>query len=388
MIQFQYRKNIAAMACALIVILGCGKEEKSVEAASPAPSESTERTVSLTSEGLKASSIQTEVIAASSANAVMKFTGTVEPNALQTQEVTPLVAGRIDSVHASLGDRVRAGATLATMSSPEVAEIHGQLLQANAKLTLAESTLRRSQKLSDLGAAAGKDLAAAQAESSAARAEVAHLRAALRSIGAVAETRGHSVAAVAVRSPISGVVTQRNVNPGSGVEAGKPLFTVANLSTVWVIANVPESQVAALTQGAAAEVRAASLVNTSLPGRVAFIDPNLNESTRTARVRIDVPNTGERLKAGMFCEVTIAGAVLSAQQLTVPESAVQKIGDDSVVFVDLGNGKFAARPVQLGEKSGDRVAVLSGVTAGDRVVTAGSFTLKSQMLKSEFAESD
>lgn len=375
------------VAILMTSILSCSKSE-TTEAKEIEPAPAAASIVSLTPEAIKSAGIVLERASLSSGGSVLRVTGTVESNQQQTQEVTPLVAGRVDRVYVAPGDSVRAGAELATLLSPEVAEVHGKLLEANAKLSLAQSTLRRTKKLSELGAAAGKDLAAAEAEEATARAEVLHLQEALRSLGAIPETRGHNVALVAVLSPISGVVTARNVNPGSGVEAGKTLFTVANLSTVWVIANVPESEIAELPLGSKAEIRAASLGGSSVAGRISYIDPTLNESTRTARVRIDVPNPGGRLRVGMFCEVAIEHKSTPGSQLTVAESAVQRIGDRNVVFVDMGGGRFATRDVTLGNKIGNRQVIVAGISAGDRVVTSGSFTLKSQLLKSQFAESD
>ena len=294
-----------------------------------------------------------------------------------------------EQVNAALGDRVKRGRVLAVITSPEVAEMHGKLLEGQARLNLARKNLQRTERLSELGAAAGKDLAAAQADMQTAEAEVSHLQHALRAVGALDESTSHNISAVALHSAISGIITERFVNPGSGVEPGKPLFTVADLSTVWVIANVPESQIALLHPGAAAEVRAAALGNATVRGTVSFLDPNLNEQTRTARVRVSVANRNELLKVGMFCEVSITPNVLAASdQLMVPEAALQRVGEGMVVFVETGRGRFEVRNVGLGEKIGEYRLVATGLAAGERVVTNGSFTLKSQLLKSEFAEDE
>ena len=112
-----------------------------------------------------------------------------------------------------------------------------------------------------------------------------------------------NISLVALRAPVSGTVVERLVNAGAGIQAGTPLFTIANISTVWIIANVPEAQVGKIRVGTPAEVRSAALGNDAMAGRVNYIDPRLNEETRTARVRIEMANPGERLKAGMFVEV-------------------------------------------------------------------------------------
>lgn len=387
--EFKLALRAAALVAVIAAVSGCSKQAdaQKAEAAPEKPNAPAE--VALTPEALKSANIAVEAVGARPVSQTLRFTGTVEANQQATQQITPLVGGRVDQVNASLGTRVNQGALLAVISSPEVAEMHGKLLEAQARLNLANKNLQRIERLTELGAAAGKDLAAAQADMQTAEAEVAHLRNSLQAIDAIHESAGHNIAAVNLRSPITGIVTERFVNPGSGVESGKPLFTVANLSSVWVIANVPESQIALLHPGAAAQVSASALGNATIPGSVTFIDPNLNEQTRTARVRVTVPNRNELLKVGMFCEVAITPNVIpSSNQLMVPESALQRVGDRTVVFVEKGPGKFEVRNVGIGEKVSEYRIVTTGLAAGERVVTNGSFTLKSQLLKSEFAEEE
>jgi cobalt-zinc-cadmium efflux system membrane fusion protein len=371
-------------------LAACSKKEEAAKPVAPVQtSAGALPRVELSPEARKAAGVLVEMVGERDASGSMRFTATVEANQQATQQVTPLVSGRVDQVHASLGDRVRAGSVLAIVSSPEVAEMHGKLLEARARQTLAASTLRRTKRLSELGATARKDLAAAEAEMQIADAEIRHLENSLHTVGAAPETARQNIAAVTLQSPITGVITERNVNPGAGVEPGKALFTVANLSTVWVIADVPESQIGAIRPGAVAAVHASALGNRSIRGTVSYIDPNLREETRSARVRVSVANPGDALKVGMFCQVDITPAAgAGRRQLMVPEAAIQRVGEDSVVFVDGGNGTFAVRTVVVGEKIDEHRLVVSGLTAGERVVTSGSFILKSQLLKSELAEGD
>lgn len=386
-------KSSKRLVLALLVLLpaaaGCSPDsagEKSAEAKETAVANE----VTISPQAMKSSGIVIEVVGPRPADRAIQFTGTVEANQQATQQVTPLVSGRVERVNAALGNRVTRGSLLATIVSPEVAEMHGKLIEAGARLNLASRSLDRTRRLEKLGAAAGKDLNAAEAEIQTAQAEVDHLRNALRALGALPEAGAHNIALVALQAPISGVVTERTVNPGSGVEPGKPLFTIANLSEVWVIANVPESQVSLLHPGAGAEVRASALGTTAVRGTVSYIDPNLNEQTRTARVRVSVANRNELLKIGMFCEVSITPTAGNAatEPLMVAESAVQRIGDRTVVFVEKSPGRFEVRNVGLAEKVAGYRIVAAGLTAGERVVTSGSFTVKSQLLKSQFAESD
>ena len=398
--------------------------------------------VRLSPETLAAANIEIEGVTQRPAVALMKVTGTVEANDQQTQSVTPLVGGRVERVNVALGDRVSAGSVLSVISSPQIAQMHGKLheaetalglaqrnlqrvqrsenrvavLQAKARLDEAEATLKRTRRLIELGAGAGKDLIAAetvyktakadfdfqsnitlnrefqeaQAAVETARVDVSHIRDEMRALGAPVpegERDDHSknTSLVALRAPVSGTVTARTVNAGAGVEAGQSLFTISNLSTVWVIANVPEANIGNIHVGTIAEVRSAALGTNAVSGSVSYISPQLNEETRTGQVRIAIQNAGERLKAGMFVEVgfqTSTGSSMG-EELAVSSDAIQRIGERTIVFVPKENepGAFEVREVEVGGESDGYTRVLNGLQMGDQVVTKGSFTLKTQLEK-------
>lgn len=402
--------------------------------------------VVLPGEALSTAGIEIAGVTERPAVARLSVTGSVEANQQQMQSVTPLVAGRVERVYAALGDNVRAGSMLATIDSPQIAEMRGNLsvartrltlaernfarvqraenrvavLSAKAKLDEAEATLRRTRRIVELGAGAGKDLVAteaayktakaeydfqsnialnrevqeAQAAVETARTEVAQIRSGLSALGASAVESGQgSTALIAVRAPASGTITERLVNAGAGVEVGKPIFTIANISTVWVIANVPEAQIGSVRTGAPAEIRSATIGERAIVGRVSYIDPVLNAETRTARVRVEVANPGERLKVGMFVEMSFqtatVGAGAAGNELVIPSEAVQRVGDRSVVFIPKAEaGHYEVHDVQIGGEVAGYSRVTSGLSLGDRVVTKGSFNLKSQMMKGSFGDDD
>lgn len=403
--------------------------------------------VKLAPEALAATAIEIEGVTQRPAVALIRVTGTVETNQQQSQQATPLVSGRVERVNVGQGDVVRAGSVLAVISSPEIAEMHGKLheaetarglaernlqrvqrtenrvavLSAKAKLDEAEATLKRTRRLIELGAGAGKDLIAAETSFKTAKADydfqsnislnrelqearaavettrvdVSHIRDQLRALGVIVpegEQHDHSkdTSLVALRSPASGTVVERSVNAGAGIQAGTALFTISNVSSVWIIANVPEARIGSIRVGTPAEVRSSALGNDPIAGRVNYIDPRLNEETRTARVRIEVANTGERLKSGMFVEVGFQASSGSAtgEELMVPSEAVQRIGDRNVVFIPREGepGSFEVRDVELGGVADGYQRVLSGLQIGERVVTKGSFTLKTQLMKSSVGD--
>lgn len=395
--------------------------------------------VALSLEALNTIGIETEDVTERAAVAQVKVTGAVEANAEREQMVVPLVSGRVGAVFVSLGQRVTRGTVLATIESQQIAELRGQLLEAEsklalatanvervkqtanragvisakAKLDLAEKTLDRQRRLLELGAGSLKEVQAAETEYQTAKAEydfqsniaikrdvqqaeneretaravVERLRQGLAALGANPDN-SKANATVPVTSPSSGVVIKREVNAGAGIQEGNPLFTIADISTVWVIANVPEAQINSLRVGTPAQVRSAALSESVLAGHIAYIDPQLNEETRTARVRVEVPNFGEKLKVGMFVEVGFQTGTATGNELVVREEAIQRIGDRSVVFIpEEGEpGHFKVRDVEVGGQVDGYRRIVSGLTLGERVVTKGSFTLKSRLLKGQFGE--
>ncbi len=398
--------------------------------------------VKLAPEALEAAKLEIEGVTQRPSVALLRVTGTVETNPQHTQQATPLVSGRVERVNVALGDRVGPGTVLAVISSPQIAQTHGKLheaetqlalaernlarvlkaenrvavLQAKARLNQAETTLKRTRRLIDLGAGAGKDLIAAdtayqtakadydfqsnislnrevqeaQASVETARVDVGHLRDEMRALGAPVrenELQNHKDDSSLVRllAPAAGQITERLVNPGSGIEAGKPLFTIANISTMWVIANVPEAQLGNLREGTPAEIRSAVIGTDAINGRVAYIDPVLEEATRTGRVRMEIPNPGERLKAGMFVEIGFQTSVnsVTGEELVIKSAAVQRVGGRTIVFLPKENelGAFEVREVELGGETEGYTRILRGLAIGEKVVTQGSFTLKTQLEK-------
>lgn len=433
---------------------GAKKEEaKQAEASEKAGEhkEGTGEEVSLSSEALAAAKLEFAEVTARASGGLLRVTGSVEVNQQQTQQATPLVSGRVERVYVALGDRVRVGQPLAVIASPQIAQMHGKLHEAETKLALAqrelervqkaenraavltakakldeaEAALTRTRRLIEVGAGAGKDLVAAEtayktakaeydfqnnialnkelqearAEVETSRVDVAHIRDEMKSLGAPVSEEEHSqhgddhkrdTSLIALRAPVSGTVTERLANAGAGIEPGKPLFTIANLSTVWVIANVPEAQVSRLRVGTAARISSTALGGDARTGRITYIDPQLNEETRTAKVRVELTNAGERLKGGMFVEVEfqVSGVEAAGEELSVPAAAIQRMGERTIVFIadEKEPGHFKVREVELGgENNGYRI-ITGGLKAGERVVTKGGFTLKSQLQKGELGE--
>ncbi len=393
-------------------------------------------------EMLASANLEYETVTQRPAIALMKVTGTIENNPQQTQNVTPLVGGRVERMTATVGDYVNRGKLLAVISSPQIAQIHGKMheaetalgiaernlarvqksenrvavLSAKAKLDESEATLKRVRRLIELGAGAGKDIISAEtnyktakaeydfqsnislnkeiqeskAAAETARVDLRHIRDEMRSLGVElaphdADNHQSDTSLINIYAPAAGMVTERPVNPGAGVEAGTKLFVLSNLSSVYVIANVPEAQMPLLQIRARAEVSSPVLGKETITAQITYIDPQLNEDTRSGKVRLEIQNPNNRLRAGMFVEVGFQTGTNEAtgEELVVPSSAIQNIGGRSVVFVPRKGeaGVFDLRVVETGLEIKGYTRIKSGLEIGETVVAKGSFILKTQFEK-------
>jgi membrane fusion protein, heavy metal efflux system len=352
-------------------------------AATPAPGANV--VVTLTPEASKRAGLMLAAATAGKDVLALRLPAMVEPNAYKQVAVTPLVAGRVTRVLAELGQSVRAGQALAEIFSPELAEAETRFVSARAELDAHERELQRTERLVELGSASRQELERLHAEHTAMLTALESARARLQLFGlsasAIASLRpGKEVGPVAtVSAPIAGVVTERTANPGVNVDTTARLFTVVDLSTVWVVADLYEKDFSRVHVGAGASVTTKAFPDAVLRGRVSYIDPQVSQATRTAKVRVEVANPRQALRLGMFADVSIDAAGGSAVAL-IPRAAVQNVGSRTVVYVaDPGQpGRFVEREVRLGDLAGHDVAVLSGVQPGDTVVAEGSFSVRAE----------
>lgn len=188
-----------------------------------------------------------------------------------------------------------------------------------------------------------------------------------------------------LKSPIDGVVIERSATVGELLDKGKEVFTISEPSQLWVIAEIKERDIAAVKVGQEAAFTVLTYPQEKFHGKVVLIGNQVEAASRTLEIRITVDNSDGRLKPGMFADVEITTTMLE-NVLLIPDSALQADGDDQTVFVALDGNKFEKRVVKLGEEQQGKVQMLEGLKAGEKVVTDGSFILKSEMLKGELGE--
>jgi len=342
--------------------------------------------VTLSPEAVKRAGVTTTVVSGGAPTEALRVPAVVEANAYRQVAVTPLVAGRVTRVMAELGQQVRQGETIAQIFSPELAESQTRYVSARAELAAHEQELARMEKLMAIGATSRQDLERAHAEHTARLVDLESAASRLQLLGLSGEAIAglgpgrNQAATIDVPAPLTGVVTARAANVGLNVDPSMPLLTIIDLSSVWVMASVHEKDVARVRVGSPATVTTDAARDEDVRGRVSYIDPQVSPETRTVRVRIEVPNTRQALRLGMFAEVLfIDGAGVPTP--LVPRGALQNVGNRSVVYLadPQEPGTFVEREVQLGPVTGDHVSVLGGVRVGDRVVGQGSFAVRAEL---------
>ncbi|MFB3827470.1 MAG: efflux RND transporter periplasmic adaptor subunit [Bryobacteraceae bacterium] len=341
----------------------------------------------------------------------IRVTGSVQANGSRVAHIRALARGRIDNVYVRLGDRVRAGQRLLAYDNVELGEAIGEYLSALAELQkaaaeaeVAHRALERARNLVDLGAIARAEFQRREAEYRNALATVegrkagaAKIEEKLHRFGMTDpeigkldprqgreyhRERSHSTLA----APFAGVITEFRAAPGETVGNQEALMTIADLSTVWVQADVYEKDIDSVREGQQAEVAVSSYPGRTFPGRITYVSDVLDPNTRTAKVRVEAPNPQDLLKLEMFATVRIPTRA-ARPVLAIPSGAVQNLDGATVVFVKAGE-RFDQRVVRLGQAAEGWVEVLDGIAEGEAVITEGSFLLKSEIRKGELGHQE
>lgn len=338
--------------------------------------------VSISPEAAKRAGIRVVEVKRGTIGATIAVPGTVASNPYRETKINALLAGIARDVSVELGAEVRRGQPLGVIFSSELADAQMKYLSIRAMLQADNQKLDRTRRLTDIGAASRQELEEVTASATARATEVTAARQRLQLLGLTSAQverlteASQIVSELTVTAPLDGVVIARGVNQGQVLQAGQELFVVADLSSVWVIADLYEKDFAAVRVGTHAVITVAGLPR--VRGRVAYIDPRVDAATRTAKVRVEVPNAARTLRLGMFAQV-IFEATEGRSGLVVPRQAVQAVGERNVVYVaTTEEGRFEERIVRLGNSFEDSVEILDGVRAGERVVTEGSFYLRAE----------
>jgi cobalt-zinc-cadmium efflux system membrane fusion protein len=304
----------------------------------------------------------------------LHFNGRLVWNEDRTVRVFPPFAGRVVSIAVRPGDRVKAGQTLAVLAAPDLGVAQAEASRAEQDYALAQKNLKRIEELYGAGVSPAKDLQAAQADVARTAADRSRTQAKLKLYGKedVVDQK------LALKSPLTGVVVERNLNPGqelrSDSQGDKALFVVSDPSRLWFVLDVTEKDIGAVKPGTEVKIASTSLGDDRVTGKIVHVADLVDPQTRTVKARGTIESADERLKAEMYIVAKVHLPATSG--FLVPARAVYLRGEQYFVFVDDGNGKYTRRAVQVGPIAEGRQVVLEGLAADQRVVVDGNLQLE------------
>ena len=390
--QGRLRLGLALAAWLLAVSLsGCGggakaehadAGDKHAEQAGENGHGEAESALTLTGEEAARAGITIEEVKPHTLAETLTVTATIRPDADRLAHVAARIEGRIVAVPAKLGDQVRKGQTLALLDSVAVGEAHAAGVQAQAELGIAEADFKRAETLNAEEIIPRKDYLRERAERDKAAAGLRAAAERLRLLGGSPNASPGAVSSFAVTAPFAGTVIEKNATLGELASPSEPLFSIADLSRVWTLADLPESALAKVRVGANAKVTVPAYPGEVFSGRVGHIGASLDKDKRTVAARIEVANADGRLKPEMFATASIEVSGDQREVISLPDAAIVLMDGKPRVFVH-AQGSYEAVQVEPGERVAGRTVLKSGLLAGDQVVIAGSYALKARQLKSQ-----
>ncbi|WP_298218558.1 efflux RND transporter periplasmic adaptor subunit [Halothiobacillus sp.] len=404
----QQKHNLGRLAFWLLVgslsatlLAGCGDKPKATEngvaetkqaepasknETTPAPEkQGAGKLLTLSAEETQAAGIKVQKLELQEKTEQVVVTATIQANQDRLAHVAPRMSGRIVKVNASLGDKVKPGQTLAVLDSIELGEARSSYLQGVSEAALAQAGFDRAQRLNADNIIPEKEFLRARAEQEKARAALRAAADKLHMMGVNPEKLAGST--FPLTAPFAGTVIEKKAVLGELAPIDQSLFTVADLSTLWIESDLFEKDLGKVKVGAQAAVTVSAYPGEVFKGRLTYISSTMNKETRTVKARVEVPNLGGRLKPEMFATAAINTTRTGAKALLVPEDAVLLLQGQPAVFV-AESGGFEPRAVEVGERAQGYAVLKSGVAAGESVVVSGAYALKARLLKSQIGDAD
>ncbi len=362
-----------ALLTSLLLITGCKKSQPS-----SATQTAQDPNLVMANESLLAQ-IKISEVSQSDVSDILRVAGQIDFDEQALTRIGASVTGRVTQINAQLGNEVKKGDTLALINSSELSNSQLAYLKARSEKEFHRRTVQRAKTLFEADVISAAELQRRESEYEVASAQTRAAQDQLRVLGvnlkAMEElaTTGSIDSVASVMATIKGVVVERKVTTGQVVQPADVLFTVADLSRVWAVAQVPEQQVAQVKVGQSVRIEVPALQNEQLLGKLIYVGQTVNPETRTVLVRTELDNTSGRLKPSMLASMLIEST--PKKQLVIPTSAVVREQDADYVFVQEKPGVFRLKPVRLtSEHNGQRV-VLDGLSQGVKIVSDGAFHL-------------
>lgn len=354
-----------------------------------------EERIQLTEAALQTVTFKTVPLQRRALEREIRATAVVEPNEYRLAHVSPRISGRVMTVTGLLGDSVKQGQILAELDSLELGQTKAEYLTARTNLEVARANYEREKRLFKQKISSEKDYLDAQGAFLRADTQRKANREALRLVGLTDKEIGrlawgggkHPLSHFPLIAPFSGTVVEKHITIGELLSPEDKPYTIADLSTLWVLLDLYEKDLGQVRPGVEVRIAVEAYPDEVFEGKVTYISDLLDETTRTARARVEIPNPDRKLKPGMFATASLLVPVPSATAvLAIPADAIQRVRGKPVAFVQEGEHVFAARELTLGRNSGSYTEVLEGLSEGERVATEGGFYLKASLLKEEMGE--
>jgi membrane fusion protein, heavy metal efflux system len=325
------------------------------------------------------SHVQVVTVQPSKITRTLRLTGAVAYNAFSTTPVITQVGGPVSKILVVPGDRVKRGQPLLEVSSPDYSLLLASYLKARDTFRVADKNYQRAQDLFAHHAIADRDLLQAESDRIQAQADLSAAEEGMKILGIPKPEdleKSPISAQIPLLAPIGGEIVERLVSPGQVLQAGTTqAFTISDMSTVWVLANIYQGDLAYVKNGDAAIITTDSYPD-KFSGKISFISPALDPTTRTLQARIVVDNPSGKLKKDMYCVATITAGVIP-NAIAVPDSAVLRDDENQpFVYVATSSNQFGRRPVEIGQSENGETQILKGLSPGDKVVGNGSLFLQ------------
>ena len=375
----QMRQTVLLAAVALGVT-GCNSGDRASQMTSYSAKESKNAEPELfTIPPEQMSHVQVVTVEPTKLSRVLRLTGAVAYNAFNTTPVITQVGGPVSRILVVPGARVKLGQALLDVSSPDYSLLFATYLKARDSFRVADRNYARAQDLYAHQAIAERDLLQAESDRNQAQADLNASLLGLKILGIPRPEdleKAPSSSEIPLLAPIGGEIVERDVAPGQLLQAGTTqAFVISNMSTVWVLANIYQSDLANVKVGDEVTVQTDSYTD-KFHGKISFISPALDPNTRTLQARIVVDNPGEKLKNNMYVTATVNAGV-EQKAIAVPDASVLRNDENQpFVYVATGSNQFARRAVDIGQSQAGKTQILSGLIAGDKVVGDGSLFLQ------------
>jgi cobalt-zinc-cadmium efflux system membrane fusion protein len=387
----EFKRYLLAIILISALFIGCSENENKAD--NEKQNEYKERTIVLSKEAIEKINLKYVTAEIKPLNGFIKVPAVIITNQNNEALVGSLIQGRVHKVFVNVGDYVKTGQVLMQIEGLEIGQLKGNYLKAKANLDFAEQEYKRQKTLFEQNVGSQKNYLTAKAEYEKALAEFNAEDKKIHSVGLSHEDieningNEHTSGLLTIKSPIDGIIVERNVVIGQFVETNTNAFRIINTNSVWADGQIYEKDILKISGKPTIEFFSSSIPNQTFKGKVIYIGQVVDEHTRTIKIRAEIQNTASKLKPNMFGEMLIPISS-EAKGIVIPSESVIKDNNESYVFVVENDSTFRKQIVQIGVELNQMVEVIKGLKPGDKVVTKGAFFLKSEMMKESLGEEE